>query len=128
FTRICPWLHFPFVLEDSGERIEPYPPRCPIHGGLLVTHTVVEPTLLGIIRAINFQDWLEQSKANFPCRGVPITRSKLRGCKKCVQAEAVWLDHKIAETPIADATMNKAGYVKCPGCRRSFSVQDKNMF
>lgn len=128
FPHIYPWLHFPFALDDSAARFDPYPPKCPRHNGLLVTHTVFPPRLLDITRAIHWEDWLEQSKANFPCRGVPISHSKFRGCKTCIEAEANWLDTKIAETPTVDATTNDAGYIKCPRCGRSFSVRDDNMF
>lgn len=117
---ILPWLYFPLHLDCRNYVIEPYPKICPIHRKPVVTSKAVGHRLTWLLRNNHLENWLD-SRSEFPCCGVTDAAGGLRHCSACFEEEQRWVKDVYASLPVLEATANRASYVKCPGCGRSFS-------
>ncbi|QDV43454.1 hypothetical protein Enr13x_33110 [Stieleria neptunia] len=126
--RLYPWLHFPFVSEDLGIRLSPYPKTCELHQSSIRTWRDNRHPLFEVIRDADPEEWFAASRDRFPYSGVPASETKTFGCKNCSKLESIWVEKKFDEIPVATVKANAAGFVKCPNCHIHFSAKDQTVF
>lgn len=128
FPEVTRWRHFPLVIRETGQRLEPYSTHCQLHNTRLSSRLPHPSDWMPVFRRGNLEDWLRGAQHAFPFAGVPVTERRSQGCRSCYEAQESWLAKKIAAVPAIEATANRAGYIKCPGCGRSFSVGDSGAY
>ena len=128
FPEVQRWRNFPFVINETGQRLEPYIEVCDLHQDRLSNKLPLSSDLLPVFRLAYLEDWLRGVANQFPFAGVQVAPRASLGCRKCYEAQEMWLKETIAAVPILEASPNRAGYIQCPGCGRSFSISHDRVF
>lgn len=125
------WLSHSFTLEESLGVFPPHQARCTLHSLSLVERPpggrVVSSEMANTLRGSELEQYVDARTTRFPFPGVPVSREQERFCIECRAAEEEWLAAQLRK-PAIDVTPNQHGFVRCPGCEKSFNPKSVSSY